>query len=84
MIEILTAGKELKKFFANVKGVQKVVVPMGSNYELMQPDLGVIMEEKGQQKKGNLNFSQLGKLSKHEYTEKYNKMSFNSKGNTSK
>jgi hypothetical protein len=50
---------------------------MGSNYDHMKPDLGVIMEERGKQKRGNLNFSSLGKLSKHDYTEKFNKTSFN-------
>lgn len=37
---------------------------MGSNFDQMQPDTGIIIEEKGRTKRGNNNYSSLtGKLS---------------------
>jgi hypothetical protein len=51
---------------------------MGSNFEFLEPDLGIIIEERGKTKKGNQNFSILyGKYSKQDYTEKFSKTSFN-------
>ena len=36
-----------------IKQVKNVVVPMGSNFDFLEPDLGIIVEEKGKVKKGN-------------------------------
>jgi hypothetical protein len=30
---------------------------MGSNFDMMEPDLGIIIEEKGKSKRGEMNFS---------------------------
>jgi len=43
----LSKGKDLKKIFRDEKPVRNVVAPMGSNFDKMEPDLGVIIEEKG-------------------------------------
>lgn len=41
---------------------------MGSNFDKINPDLGITIEEKGRQKRGNLNFStHFGKFSLPEY-----------------
>ena len=41
---------------------------MGSNFDKMEPDLGIVVEEKGRTKRGNLNFStHFGKYSLNEY-----------------
>ncbi len=51
-IEQLATGKDLKKVFAHLPKVQEVVVPMGSNFDKLEPDTGVVLEERGRSKKG--------------------------------
>lgn len=64
IFELLKSGKDLKKAFSGVKPIQNLIVPMGSNYDTMQPDSGVMIEEKGRVKKGVHNISmQQGKYS---------------------
>ena len=64
MFEILKTGKDLKKAFAHIKPIQNPINPMGSNFDSITPDLGVILEEKGRSKKGAGNFAATnGKLS---------------------
>ena len=42
---------------------------MGSNFDMIQPDTGIVIEEKGRTKKGNANYASLnGKLSMQDYT----------------
>jgi hypothetical protein len=50
--EHLSKGKDLKKGLKDLKPIKNIVVPMGSNFDNMEPDLGVIIEEKGRAKKG--------------------------------
>ncbi len=51
--EHLSKGKDLKKGLKDLKPIKNIVVPMGSNFDKMEPDLGVIIEEKGRAKKGS-------------------------------
>jgi hypothetical protein len=37
---------------------------MGSNFEHIDPDQGIMIEERGRQKRGSLNFSKVGNYSK--------------------
>jgi hypothetical protein len=48
----LATGKNLKLAFTNIKQIQNVIVPMGSNFDKFEPDAGVALEEKGRAKKG--------------------------------
>jgi len=54
------------------------IQPMGSNFDSIEPDLGVVIEEKGRQKRGQQAFSHLsGKISRQDYINKFNKTEFN-------
>lgn len=75
--EVLASGKDLKKAFAGIKGVQDVIQPMGSNFDKLEPDSGVTLEERGRTKKGQLNSQILGKLSKSDYQQKFSKTMLN-------
>jgi hypothetical protein len=49
---------------------------MGSNFDTMAPDLGVVVEEKGRTKRGNGNYSALmGKYSLSDYNAKFSRTS---------
>lgn len=64
--------------FAEVKHKTKEIFPMGSNFDKINPDLGITIEEKGRQKRGNLNFSSyFGKFSLPEYQSKFSKTTLN-------
>ncbi len=54
---MLARGKDLKRCLKNVKHIKDLVVPMGSNFDSIEPDMGIIIEERGKTKKGNQNFS---------------------------
>ena len=51
MYEFLATGKDFKKMYKNQKHISNIVNPMGSNYDQILPELGVILEEKGRSKK---------------------------------
>jgi hypothetical protein len=53
MYEMLTRGKDLKKCLKDKKHITKLIVPMGSNFDSIEPDMGIIIEERGKTKKGN-------------------------------
>lgn len=43
--DILHSGKNLKQTLIDVKNIKNVVIPMGSNFERIEPDLGITIEE---------------------------------------
>ena len=75
-------GKQLTKGLKEIKFVTGTVNPMGSNYDYMEPELGIIIEEKGQVKKGKDNFSQsMGRFSKIDYETKFSRTGLNFSSN---
>eukprot|EP00347_Sterkiella_histriomuscorum_P006909 403350967 len=78
IIDFLATGKNLKLAFSGIKQVQNVIIPMGSNFDKMEPDTGVVIEEKGRTKKSqNSNSQVLGKLSRTDYSQRFSKTMFN-------
>ena len=74
--DYLETGKDLKRAFATTKLVKDPIQPMGSNFDRIEPDQGVTIEEKGRTKKGSQSQSVLG-MTRTDYMSKFNKTSLN-------